>query len=236
MVIDPNFLYKMVLELGIGIVAKSTAEYGRRGDAFSRELDFVLANVIMAILADFLLVWLSAPSLTYRSPEPARKFSRRDVLMRWWTSLPDNAFQVVQPGMQPFSAEQRLSAILLNGSKLFGIGLVCSWVGVATTNTLVTLREQMDSSFKNFNPPQDLVKTSVAYATYLAVSANLRYQIVAGVIEERGIEAAFKGKPELCKALSTVARCGNSLLGSLLWVDFVRFLGMQSSGGVEVKR
>ena len=82
---------------------------------------------------------------------------------------------------------------------------------------------------------QDLVKMSVAYAVYMAVSGNLRYQVVAGVIEERGIEAAFQGRPQLCKALSTVARAGNSVLGSLLWVDFIRFLGMQQTSLDQVR-
>lgn len=100
MIADPNFLYKMALECGIGIIAKSTAEVSKRQGTFGRELDFVMANVIMAILADFLLVWLSAPTLTYRSKGPATKTAtRRGMLTRWWSGLPDNAFQVRAPQM-----------------------------------------------------------------------------------------------------------------------------------------
>lgn len=230
MLADPNFLYKTCLECGIGIFTKSAAEYGKRQKSFVRELDFVLANVIMAIFADFLLVWLPAPTLVYRSSAVALKTAGKSgALGRWWANLPENAFQVVQPGMEPFSMAQRFGAILRNGSKLFGVGLVCSFAGVAITNSLIKLREIMDPTFKNRNPPQDLVKMSFAYATYMAVSANLRYQIVAGIIEERGIEVAFRGRPQLCKALSTVVRTGNTFLGSLLWVDFIRLLGMQKS-------
>lgn len=56
-------------------------------------------------------------------------------------------------------------------------------------------------------------------------------QVIAGIVEERGIEVLFKGKPELCHLLSFVARTGNTFLGSLLWVDFVRLCGMQKGGG-----
>ncbi len=56
-------------------------------------------------------------------------------------------------------------------------------------------------------------------------------QVIAGIVEERGIEVLFKGKPELCHLLSFVARTGNTFLGSLLWVDFVRLCGMQKAGG-----
>ena len=31
-----------------------------------QELDFVLANVVMALIADFMLVWLPAPTLSYK--------------------------------------------------------------------------------------------------------------------------------------------------------------------------
>lgn len=33
---------------------------------------------------------------------------------------------------------------------------------------------------------------SAAYGSYMASSSNLRYQILAGLVEERGIEAVFR--------------------------------------------
>ncbi len=56
-----------------------------------------------------------------------------------------------------------------------------------------------------------------------------RYQLLAGVIEERGIETIFKGNYQVTTALSFIVRTANTFLGSLLWVDFVRLLGMQKS-------
>lgn len=58
---------------------------------------------------------------------------------------------------------------------------------------------------------------------------SCRYQVLAGVVEERGIETIFKGNYKLCAALSFLVRTGNTFLGSLLWVDFVRLLGMQKA-------
>ncbi len=82
------------LQVGIGIFTKSSAEYTKRGKRFNeacallaaglrvctvdqacaylncrmpvQELDFVLANVLMALVAAFMLVWLPAPTLSYR--------------------------------------------------------------------------------------------------------------------------------------------------------------------------
>ena len=50
------------------------------------------------------------------------------------------------------------------------------------------------------------------------------------MIEERGIETLLAGKPQLCHALSLILRTGNTFLGSLLWVDFVRLLGLWTAG------
>jgi hypothetical protein len=49
--------------------------------------------------------------------------------------------------------------------------------------------------------------------------------VLAGVVEERGIESLFKGNYQLCAALSLLVRTANTFLGSLLWVDFIRLLG-----------
>lgn len=54
------------LQVGIGIFTKSTAEYSKRGKHFWQEIDFVGANVAMALVADFMLVWLPAPRLALR--------------------------------------------------------------------------------------------------------------------------------------------------------------------------
>lgn len=62
-------------------------------------------------------------------------------------------------------------------------------------------------------------------------SAPRPLQILAGLIEERGIEARFRGNYRLCAALSFFFRTSNTFIGSLLWVDFVRLLGMQTAAG-----
>ncbi|PNH01974.1 hypothetical protein TSOC_012090 [Tetrabaena socialis] len=172
---DPSFPVKLAIEIGIGVVMKITAEYTKRGESFYREADFVFANTLMAIIADFMLTWLPAPTLSYK------------------------------------------------------------WVRVGVTNTLLCFRQLMDPTLVSPNQPQNVVATSAAYGVYMSVSSNLRYQIVAGIVEERGIEVLFKGRPELCHLLSFIARTGNTFLGSMLWVDFVRLCGMQKAGPAKAE-
>jgi Protein RETICULATA-related len=154
--------------------------------------------------------------------------------------------------------------------------------GVLMTNALIFVREALSSGPKNKDGGgrrQNPLTMSAGYATYMATSSNMRYQVVAGVLEERGIEVRtlcdgyaslqgiyasvntitsecivfechvafcvvnsmqmqhvrettcmqvlFKGKTNVCHALSLILRTANTFLGSLMWVDFVRLTGLQ---------
>ena len=62
---DPSFPAKVGIECGIGVITKVTAERAKRGDLFWGQIDFVGADVIMALIADFMLTWLPAPTLSF---------------------------------------------------------------------------------------------------------------------------------------------------------------------------
>jgi hypothetical protein len=227
---DPSFMIKVGIECGIGVVTKSTAEYTKRGDNFYSQLDFVGANVIMAIIADFMLVWLPAPTFSIAAASGA-KVASANFLAKAFAGCPENAFQRVPPGYAPFTLAQRAGAVVRNGVKLFGVGFCASLLGVGITNSLIILRQLIDPTFVPLNDPQNVGVMAAAYGTYMASSSNLRYQILAGIVEERGIEMWFRSNPALCAALSFVVRTGNTFLGSLLWVDFISLLGLQKIGG-----
>ncbi len=233
---DPGFLLKLGIELGIGICTKSAAEFAKRGEKFESQLDFVAANILMALAADFMLVWLPAPTYALRGPGAAvGSIVGGSGLMKKVSSVfdvfkgcPDNAFQRVPAGYAPFTVTQRAGAVVRNGLKLFGVGVGASMMGVVITNGLVAARCMLDPSFVPLNAPQDVAVMSASYGLYMATSSNLRYQVMAGVLEERIIETLFKGNPAVCGALSFAVRTGNTFLGSLLWVDFIRLLGLQN--------
>lgn len=69
----------------------------------------------------------SPPSsfLTFRSV----KQQSTSALANFFAACPDNAFQRVMPGMEPFSLTQRMGAILRNGMKLMGVGFCASAMG-----------------------------------------------------------------------------------------------------------
>ncbi len=245
---DALFLNKLAIEVGIGVCTKArarvahlpahivtaqmlttphmplqiSAEYTKRRENFWKEADFVVANVIMAIIADFMLTWLPAPTLPLR-PKLATSAS---AAARFWAGVPDNAFQIATAA-RPFTAVQRLAAVARNGAKLFCVGTAASFIGTGTTNGIIAVRKALDPSYTQKGEDMDLVRQSAAYGLYMSVSSNLRYQIIAGVVEQRMIEPLLHGFPLASTAASFVVRTGNTFVGSLLWVDFIRLLGLQ---------
>lgn len=78
---------------------------------------------------------------------------------------------------QPRFCDKNVGAPLRNGLKLLGVGFSASLFGVGCTNAIVFVRQQLDSGFQPQNPPQDVLIMSAAYASYMAISSNLRYQV-----------------------------------------------------------
>jgi hypothetical protein len=106
---DDLFLAKVAMECGVGIFTKTAAEYERRRENFVKELDFVIADVVMAIVADFMLVWLPAPTVSLQPPLAVNAGS----IAKFFHNCPDNAFQVALAGTS-YSLLQRVGAIMVS--------------------------------------------------------------------------------------------------------------------------
>nr|BAD43954.1 unknown protein [Arabidopsis thaliana]BAD44096.1 unknown protein [Arabidopsis thaliana]BAD93760.1 hypothetical protein [Arabidopsis thaliana] len=221
---DDLFMAKLAMECGVGIFTKTAAEYERRRENFFNELEVVFADVAMAIIVDFMLVYLPAPTVSLRPPLALTAGG----ISKFFHNCPDNAFQVALSGTS-YTLLQRLGAITRNGAKLFAVGTTSSLVGTAITNAFIKARKAVDQNSEGEVETVPIVSTSVAYGVYMAVSSNLRYQIVAGVIEQRLLEPMLHQHKLALSALCFAVRTGNTFLGSLLWVDYARLIGIQKS-------
>uniref|UniRef100_A0A2N9FTX2 Uncharacterized protein n=1 Tax=Fagus sylvatica TaxID=28930 RepID=A0A2N9FTX2_FAGSY len=219
---DDLFLTKVAIECGVGIFTKTAAELERRRENFTKELDFVFADVVMAIIADFMLVWLPAPTVSLRPPLAVSA----GTIAKFFYGCPDNAFQVALSGTS-YSVLQRIGAIVRNGAKLFVVGTGASLVGTGITNLLINARKAFDKSFAGEAEDVPVLSTSVAYGVYMAVSSNLRYQVLAGIIEQRFLEPLLHQHKLILSAICFAVRTGNTFLGSLMWVDYARWTGVQ---------
>lgn len=226
---DDLFMTKVGIECGVGIFTKTAAELEKRKEKFSKELDFVIADVVMAVIADFMLVWLPAPTVSLRP----RLTAGAGGLAKIFYNCPDNAFQVAITG-QTFTLLQRVGAIVRNGAKLLAVGTTASLVGTASTNALTAVRRKLDKNFEGEVEDLPILQTSLAYGVYMAVSSNLRYQILAGVIEQRILEPILHRRKLLLSVMSFGVRTGNTYLGSLMWVDYARWVGVQKDRDVGV--
>lgn len=219
---DDLFLAKVAMECGVGVFTKTAAEWERRRENFVKEIDFVIADVVMAIVADFMLVWLPAPTVSLKPPLAMSA----GPIARFFYKCPENAFQVALTGTS-YSLLQRVGAIARNGSKLFLVGTSASLIGTGATNLLINARKAVDKNYAGEIEEVPILSTSVAYGVYMAVSSNLRYQILAGVVEQRILEPLLHNKKLLLSASCFAVRTGNTFLGSLLWVDYARWIGIQ---------
>ncbi|KAG4979219.1 hypothetical protein AAZX31_12G009600 [Glycine max] len=219
---DDLFLAKVAMECGVGIFTKTAAELEKRKENFTKELDFVCADVVMAIVADFMLVWLPAPTVSLRPPLAVSA----GTIAKFFYGCPENAFQVALAGTS-YSLIQRIGAIVRNGAKLFAVGTGASLIGTGVTNALINARKVVDKSFAAEAEDVPIISTSIAYGVYMAVSSNLRYQVLAGVIEQRILEPLLHQHKLMLSAVCFAVRTGNTFLGSLLWVDYARWVGVQ---------
>ncbi|XP_031281248.1 protein RETICULATA-RELATED 4, chloroplastic-like [Pistacia vera] len=225
---DDLFLAKVFFECGVGIFTKTAAEYDRRRENFFKELEIVFADVVMAIIADFMLVYLPAPTVSLRSSVAASAGS----ITKFFHNCPDNAFQVALAGTS-YSFLQRLGAVVRNGTKLFAVGTASSLVGTAVTNAVINARKAVDKNAAAEVENVPIFSTSAAYGVYMAVSSNLRYQLLAGVIEQRILEPLLHQHKLILSAVCFAVRTGNTYLGSLLWVDYARLIGLQKAHDEE---
>ncbi|PHT68564.1 hypothetical protein T459_28051 [Capsicum annuum] len=179
----------------------------------------------MAVIADFMLVYLPAPTISLRPRMAAADAGR---IAKFFYNCPDNAFQIALPGTS-YSLLQRIGAIARNGTKLFAVGTISSLVGTVVTNAVLNAKKAVDKSGSEEVENLPVISTSVAYGVYMAVSSNLRYQVVAGVIEQRILEPMLHQHKLMLSAMCFAVRTGNTFLGSLLWVDYARLIGIQKA-------
>ncbi|KAK6929516.1 hem-binding uptake, Tiki superfamily, ChaN [Dillenia turbinata] len=226
---DPQFLHRLAIEEAISITTTVLAQYERRRERFFEELDYVITDTVRGSVVDFFTVWLPAPTLSFLSyAEEVDMPDGIDAIKGLLGSIPDNAFQKSLAG-KDWGVSHRVASVLVSGMKLAGVGFISSIGAVAASNILYAIRKVFNPQVatKQLNKRSPILKTAVVYGSFLGTSANLRYQIIAGIVEHR-ISDQLSSQPLLINAISFVVRTVNSYWGTQQWVDLARFTGLQS--------
>ncbi|XP_002520805.2 protein RETICULATA-RELATED 6, chloroplastic isoform X1 [Ricinus communis] len=226
---DPKFLHRLAIEEAISMTTTLLAQYERRKENFFEELDYVITDTVRGTVVDFFTVWLPAPTLSFLSyADETSVPDNIDALKGLLGSIPDNAFQKTLPG-KDWNLNHRLASVLFGGLKLSSVGFISSIGAVAASNTLYTIRKFLNPALVTDQRTRrsPILKTALVYSCFLGTSANLRYQIIAGLIEHR-ISDEFSSQTLLVNMLSFIVRTINSYWGTQQWVDLARFSGLQS--------
>ncbi|KAI3470932.1 hypothetical protein Pfo_027595 [Paulownia fortunei] len=232
---DPKFLHRLAIEEAISITTTLLAQYERRKENFFEELDYVATDTLRGIVVDFFTVWLPAPTLSflpivYDINAPDSLEAVKGLLV----SIPDNAFQKNLVG-KDWNLNHRIASVLVGGFKLAGVGFISSIGAVASSNILYAIRKLLNPSLarEQRNKRSPILKTALVYSTFLGTSANLRYQVIAGIVEHR-ISDQFSDQALLVNMISFVARTINSYWGTQQWIDLARYTGLQTRKGEEI--
>ncbi|KAH7537623.1 hypothetical protein FEM48_Zijuj03G0112500 [Ziziphus jujuba var. spinosa] len=226
---DPKFLHRLAIEEAISITTTLLAQYERRKENFLEELDYVITDTVRGIVVDFFTVWLPAPTISFLSSADGTDVpDNMDAINGILGSIPDNAFQKNSAGKY-WNLNHRIAAVLFGGLKLASVGFVSSIGAVASSNVLHAIRRFLNPALlvNQNNKRSPLLKTAVVYGCFLGISANLRYQIIAGIVEHR-ISDEFSSQTFFVNMLSFIVRTINSYWGTQQWVDLARSTGLQT--------
>ncbi|KAJ9128638.1 hypothetical protein P3X46_034653 [Hevea brasiliensis] len=180
----------------------------------------------------FFTVWLPAPTLSFLSYADERnRPDNKEFLKGLLGSIPDNAFQKNLPG-KDWNLSHRFASVLFGGLKLSCGGFISGVGAVAASSILHAIRKLINLALvtNQRTKRSPILKTAVVYGCFLGTSANLRYQIIAGIVEHR-ISDAFASQTLLVDMLSFVVRTINSYWGTQQWVDLARYSGLHGKNG-----
>lgn len=225
---DPKFLHRLAIEEAISITTTLLAQYEKRKENFFQEIDYVITDTVRGSVVDFFTVWLPAPTLSFLSyADEMNAPDNIGSLMGLLGSIPDNAFQKNLAGTN-WNLNHRVASVVFGGLKLASVGFISSIGAVASSNSLYTIRKFLNPAVvteeQTIRSP--ILKTAVIYACFLGISANLRYQIIAGIVEHR-ISEQFSSQTFFVNMLSFAARTVNSYWGTQQWIDLARSTGLQ---------
>lgn len=242
---DPAFPFKLLMEETIGLGLAASGMVAARGPNIMNELDLCACDIAVGGTLNFILTWMLTPSapVAGAAAAAAAVAASPSTIARAVGALPANVFSA-----GPYTVAQRAGAMVYKGGLFSVAGFAGALVGSSTSAALVGLKRRRAAATLAAGGGVALVEeplpsvwaTSAAWAGYMFLCANPRYQLLAGV--ER---VAFAAAPlRLAQAVSAAGRTVNNIAGGSLWVVWARAIGLQKApakavaapvGGVDVK-
>ncbi|XP_050212667.1 protein RETICULATA, chloroplastic-like [Mercurialis annua] len=223
MLADPSFLFKIGTEIVIDSCCATFAEVQKRGKDFWAEFELYVADLLVGVVVNVALVGMLAPYVRIGRPSVSKGF------IGWaqhaYGALPSSVFEAERPGCR-FTLNQRIATYFYKGVLYGSVGFGCGIVGQGIANLIMTAKRSIKKSEDDI-PVPPLLKSAALWGVFLAVSSNIRYQIINGL--ERVVEASPVAKqvPPVAMAFTVGVRFANNVYGGMQFVDWARWSGVQ---------
>lgn len=219
---DPEFPFKVLVEQVIGVGASVLGDMSSRKDWGIHELDFVFSTLVVGSIMNFSLMYLLA-----KTPSTVAAAGSGSIIARLFDEntlknmgAPGGNF--FEPG---FPLHKRFVNLAYKGVVFGLVGFVAGVVGTSLSNTLIATRKKLDPSYQPQNESPGIVQNAAVWGTHMGISSNTRYQLLNGldmVLQPVVPPAAFK-------ALSTVIRLLNNIVGGMSFVTLAKLFNVQPS-------
>ncbi|EME31368.1 protein reticulata-related 3, chloroplastic [Galdieria sulphuraria] len=214
---DPNFPFKLLMEETLGLGLGFSGMIAARGKQILKELDFAICDLVVGAAMNFILVWLLTPTINIQ-----QHLKSHGSWQRYLSNLPAHCFASSSSNVA-FSLSQRIVAFLYKGLLFASCGFLGSMVGTTVAYSLLYIRRKMLKDTSSSRQLPNLFVNSLAWAGFMFVSSNPRYQILSGI--ER---LMFHIMPISVARISTgVLRTVNNIAGGASWVLYARAIGLQ---------
>lgn len=213
---DPDFPFKVLMEETVGLGLAASGMIAARGKDILNELDFAFCDIAVGATLNFILVYLLTPAVVVGG---ATRGGLLASMGRMVKTLPANAFSA-----GAYTASERFMGFMYKGGLFAVCGFGGSLLGTTLSQILVQVRRAVSGNDGAVNKElPNVAVNSLAWAGFMFLSSNPRYQTVAGV--ER---ALFAFAPDaIAKAGSGALRTANNVLGGANWVWWARKIGLQ---------
>ncbi|XP_058191814.1 protein RETICULATA-RELATED 1, chloroplastic [Rhododendron vialii] len=201
MLADPAFLYRLLLEQAATIGCSVWWELKNRKERIKEEWDLALINVLTTTACNAIVVWSLAPCRSYGNTD-----------LQSTLQLPNNIFEKSYP-LREFDLQKRIQSFIYKAVELCMVGAAAGAAQSALSHLCASKKDRLSVTIPAVST------NSLGYGAFLAVNANLRYQLLCGV--DRTMMNYFDAIG-LALFFSTALRLLNVQIGETLRLGWLR--------------
>lgn len=221
LIADKMYFFKILAEVTIDSACATVAELRKRGDEFWDEFEFYLSDLVVGLVLDVVLVTLLAPVAV---PGREKKVAASG-LRRWASQLPSAVFEKSGAGRR-YTLSDRVGCYVARAMEYSLAGMACGIVGQGVASGMMVVKRKYLGTKEDDVAIPPVLETGLVWGAFMALSANTRYQLVAGL--ERVVDETIARRiPWVAYLTTTVIRFGNNVIGGEQFIDMARWAGIQ---------